>query len=155
MKTTIARVLLTFACGLATLLPRGEDRAHLVAHPEAVPLAVEECLRYEGPIVLTIRVTREDTRFGDRVIPADRPVMCLLASANRDPAVFDDPESLDVGRTPNHHVALGGGGPHYCLGSHLAKLEAENLRPSPPASRCCWSPGSARRSAAPSWAPLH
>ena len=56
-----------------------------------------------------------------------------MTSANRDEAAFDDPHTLDVGRTPNHHVALGGGGPHFCLGAHLARLEArvalEELRP--------------------------
>ena len=60
---------------------------------------------------------------GQKIRKGDRVTLWMTA-ANRDPAAFDDPHALDVGRTPNWHVALGGGGPHYCLGAHLARLEA-------------------------------
>jgi pimeloyl-[acyl-carrier protein] synthase len=96
----------------------------LRANPDLIESAVEECLRFDGPILLTIRVTREDTRFGDKVIPRDRPVMCLLAGANRDPAHFADPDRFDITRADNDHLAFGGG-VHFCLGAHLARLEAQ------------------------------
>jgi len=69
---------------------------------------------------------------GQHIEPGQRVVL-WLASANRDGSVFSDPEVFDVGRTPNPHAALGSGGPHFCLGAHLARLEAsatfEELRP--------------------------
>ncbi|MFM7143704.1 MAG: cytochrome P450, partial [Alphaproteobacteria bacterium] len=109
--------------GVRALLRHPDQLALLRGDPGLVDGAVEECLRYEGPIVLTIRVTREDTRFGDRTIPADRPVMCLLAAANRDPAHFPDPDRFDVTRRDNDHLAFGGGA-HFCMGAHLARMEA-------------------------------
>lgn len=109
--------------GVRALLRHPDQLALLRRDPALIDGAVEECLRYEGPIVLTIRVTREDTRFGDRTIPADRPVMCLLAAANRDPAHFADPDRFDVTRRDNDHLAFGGGA-HFCMGAHLARMEA-------------------------------
>jgi len=96
----------------------------LRADVSLLPSAVEECLRFDGPIVLTVRVTREDTPFGDRVIPADRPVLCMLAAANRDPAHFRDPDRFDIAREDNDNLAFGGG-VHFCLGAHLARMEAQ------------------------------
>jgi cytochrome P450 len=110
--------------GVLALVRHPEQRELLRRRPELVDGAVEECLRYDGPIALTIRVTREDTRFGDTIIPADRPVMCMLFAANRDPERFADPDRFDVTRTDNDHVAFGGG-VHYCLGTHLARMEAQ------------------------------
>ena len=92
--------------------------------PELIDRAVEECLRYDGPILLTVRVTREDTRFGEKTIPADSPVMCILSAANRDPAHFPDPDRFDITRQDNDHLAFGGG-VHFCLGAHLARMEAQ------------------------------
>jgi cytochrome P450 len=110
--------------GVRALLDHPDQLARLQNDPGLIQSAVEECLRFDGPIVLTVRVTREDTAFGDRVIPADRPVMCLLAGANRDPAVFPDPDRFDIGR--NGEDGLGfGGGVHFCLGAHLARMETQ------------------------------
>lgn len=109
--------------GVRALLRHPDQLALLRADPGLIDGAVEECLRYEGPIVLTIRVTREDTHFGDRTIPADRPVMCMLAAANRDPAHFADPDRFDVTRRDVDHLAFGGGA-HFCMGAHLARMEA-------------------------------
>jgi cytochrome P450 len=110
--------------GVLALLRHRDQLERLQADPGLIGSAVEECLRFDGPIVLTIRVTREETRFGDTVIPADRPVMCMLAAANRDPARFPDPDRFDIARTDNDHLAFGGG-VHFCLGAHLARMEAQ------------------------------
>ena len=110
--------------GVRALLEHPNQLARLRAEPGLIDSAVEECLRFDGPIVLTIRVTREDTSFGDRVIPADRPVMCLLAAANRDPGVFPDPDRFDIGRDDGDHLGFGGGA-HFCLGAHLARMETQ------------------------------
>jgi cytochrome P450 len=110
--------------GVLALIRHRDQLEKLRAHPDLIASAVEECLRFDGPILLTIRVTREDTRFGDKVIPRDRPVMCMLAGANHDPAHFPDPDRFDITRADNDHLAFGGG-VHFCLGAHLARLEAQ------------------------------
>jgi len=91
--------------------------------PELIGSAVEECLRFDGPIPLTVRIPHEDVTFGDQVIPKDSTVMALLAAANRDPERFDDPDRFDITRDPNPHIAFGGGA-HLCLGTHLARMES-------------------------------
>jgi len=110
--------------GVRALVEHPDQLALLREDPSLIASTVEECLRYDGPILLTIRVTREDTHFGDRVIPADRPVMCMLAAANHDPAHFTDPERFDIRRADNDHLAFGGGA-HFCLGVHLARMETQ------------------------------
>ena len=110
--------------GVLALIRHPDQLAKLRANPDLIESAVEECLRFDGPILPTIRVTREDTAFGDKIIPRDRPVMCLLAAANRDPAHFPDPDRFDITRADNDHLAFGGG-VHFCLGAHLARLEAQ------------------------------
>jgi len=110
--------------GVLALMNHPDQWHRLCQHPELVDSAVEECLRFDGPILLTVRVTREDTRFGNAVIPADRSVMCILSGANRDPAHFADPDRFDIARRDNDHLAFGGG-MHFCLGAHLARMEAQ------------------------------
>jgi hypothetical protein len=110
--------------GVRALLRHPDELARLRREPDLIGRAVDECLRFEGPIVGTIRVLHEDTEFGGRTIPRDASVFAVLIAANRDPAVFPDPDRFDVGREPNDHLAFGGG-VHFCLGSHLAKLEGE------------------------------
>ncbi|MDZ7734660.1 MAG: cytochrome P450 [Acidimicrobiia bacterium] len=73
------------------------------------------------------RTATIDTELGGRQIAAGDKVVMYYGAANRDPAVFEDPDVLDVGRTSNPHVAFGGGGPHFCLGAHLARVEIESL----------------------------
>ncbi len=118
---------------LRVLLENAEQMRRFVAGEVDTTVMVDELLRFITPVLHHSRwVTRDSVNGGFAFSAGDR-VTLWMASANRDPAVFDDPESFDAGRTPNHHVALGGGGPHFCLGSHLAKLEAvvtlEALRP--------------------------
>jgi cytochrome P450 len=92
-----------------------------------LPTAIEELLRWVSPVIYMRRTATADTMLGDcRIAEGDKVVM-YYAAANRDPSIFDDPHRLDLGRQPNQHVAFGGGGPHYCLGAHLARLEIEVL----------------------------
>jgi cytochrome P450 len=108
--------------GLLALLRHPDQLARLRADPELDRSAVEELLRYDGPIQMVERITLEDVVIGGREIPAGRIVICLTSSANRDPAAFERPEQLDLGRSPNPHVTFGGGA-HFCIGAALARLE--------------------------------
>lgn len=92
--------------------------------PDLIATAVDECLRFEGPIGMTTRVLHEDAEFDGRRIPKDTTVWLSLWSANRDPAVFADPQRFDIARQPNPHLAFGGG-VHMCLGAHLARMETQ------------------------------
>jgi pimeloyl-[acyl-carrier protein] synthase len=85
--------------------------------------AVEELLRYDSPVQYTGRTAIRDFEIDGRPIPADSLVRMALASANRDPEKFPDPDRLDLTRDPNPHLAFGSG-IHYCLGAPLARLEA-------------------------------
>jgi hypothetical protein len=119
-ETTIGLI----ANGIRALALHPAELAKLAARPERIASAVDECLRWDGPIVLTARVLHADAEFGGTVIPKNATVWGMLAAANRDPAVFPDPDRFDVERQPNEHLAFGGG-PHYCLGAHLARLEGQ------------------------------
>jgi len=108
--------------GVRALLRHPAELARLRADPTLIASAVEECLRYDGPIQMTVRVTHADVTFGEHLIPRDTVVWALLGAANRDPARFPDPERFDVGRNDDGHLAFGGA-THFCLGAHLARLE--------------------------------
>jgi cytochrome P450 len=110
--------------GVRALLLHPDQMAKLRSRPELIGSAVDECLRFDGPITLTVRILHADADFGGKTIPKNASVWAMLAAANRDPEVFPDPDRFDVERRENHHVAFGGGA-HFCLGSHLAHLEAE------------------------------
>jgi cytochrome P450 len=100
----------------------------LVEHPEHLPTAAEELLRYVSPVQQFRRTATVDTVLGDQQIRAGDKVVIWFGAANRDPEVFADPGRLDLQRDPNPHVAFGIG-PHFCLGAHLARLEmVEMLR---------------------------
>lgn len=99
--------------------------AWLRSHPERVPQAVEEVLRYDAPIHLTTRVATEDTLLSGYRIAKDEVVHVMLGAANHDPAHHTDPDTFDILRTGSH---LGfGGGIHFCIGAALARLEATVL----------------------------
>ena len=111
--------------GVAALARNPGEAQKLRARRELVPNAVEECLRYEGPIGMTLRVLHEDATFGGRTIPVDTEVWAMLWGANRDPEVFPDPDRFDVERAnARDHLAFGGGA-HLCLGAHLARMESQ------------------------------
>jgi len=99
-----------------------EQYSRLRHDPQLVDTAVEEVLRFESPVQWLIRTVTEPVEIGDRVVEAGATLGLFLGSANRDPAEFPDPDRLDVGRTPNHHLAFGMGR-HLCLGAPLARLE--------------------------------
>jgi hypothetical protein len=111
--------------GAAALARHPEQQARWRARPDLGANAVEECLRFEGPISMTLRVLHEDAEFGGRTIPKDTEVWAVLWGANRDPAVFPEPDRFDLER-PNarDHLAFGGGA-HLCLGAHLARMEGQ------------------------------
>jgi cytochrome P450 len=115
--------------GVTTLIQNPQELAKLRAEPTLIESAVEECLRYSGPITMTIRILHEDTEFGGFLLPKDMEMFGVLAAANRDPEHFDDPERFDVTRyaqTPAPPPQLSfGGGVHFCLGAHLARLETQ------------------------------
>src|SRR5262249_46146119 len=103
--------------GVRALLRHPRELAKLRAQPGLIASAVEECLRFDGPIILTARVLHTDVDFGGKTIPKNARVWALLAAANRDPEAFREPDRFDVARRPNEHLAFGGGA-HYCLGAH-------------------------------------
>jgi cytochrome P450 len=85
--------------------------------------AIEELLRYDGPVQMAERITLDDVEICGNHIPKGRIIALCIAAANRDLAVFAEPEQLDVGRTPNPHLAFGSGA-HFCIGAPLARMEA-------------------------------
>jgi cytochrome P450 len=88
------------------------------------PTAVEEIVRWATPVIHFRRtVTQDGVHLGDQEFSEGDKVVLFYNSANRDAAVFDEPFRFDLGRTPNEHVGFGGPGPHFCLGSHLARRE--------------------------------
>jgi cytochrome P450 len=95
-------------------------------HPERLPTAVDELLRYVSPVMQFRRTATADTVLGDQRIRAGDKVVVWYGAANRDPEVFPDPHVLDLARDPNPHVAFGVG-PHFCLGAHLARLELTEM----------------------------
>jgi cytochrome P450 len=117
------------AGGTCVLMDHPEERAKLEADPSLLPTAVEEMLRYVSPVIAFVRTAMKDTELrGVRVKKGDRAAM-LYPSANRDETRFADPDSFDISRKPNPHVAFGGGGTHFCLGASLARVEAAALVP--------------------------
>jgi cytochrome P450 len=111
--------------GFFELLDHPEQWAALCADPSIVPQAVEELLRYTSPVHLLQYLATSKRSFDEVTIEPGDTIIGVLASANRDPAVFADPDKLDIVRPDSgRHVALGFG-PHFCLGATLARIEAE------------------------------
>lgn len=110
------------AGGSHELLQRPDQLADLRADPALIPGAVEEILRYANPLHYFRRTATADLELGGRQIRAGDKVALYYTSANRDEAVFSDPQRFDIRRSPNPHLSFGLG-EHYCLGVHLARLE--------------------------------
>ncbi len=111
------------ANGMYALLQHPAQLRLLCDNPALDASAIEEFLRYEGPFQRNRRIATRDVKIGDMTIKKDQLVMQFLGAANRDPARFDNPDALDLTRSPNRHLAFGYG-PHFCLGAPLARLEA-------------------------------
>ena len=108
--------------GMLALGRNPEQMELLRKTPELMPRAVEEILRYDGPVQSTIRYTKSDMNIGGTILPANLGCFIILAAANRDPAQFENPDRFDITREPRDHVALGEG-IHFCIGAPLARIE--------------------------------
>jgi hypothetical protein len=105
------------------LVAHPDQQAKLRAQPDLMKNAVEEVLRYDTPVTNSGRIAHEDIELSGVKIRQGETLSVSLAAANRDPAVYPDPDRFDVERADTHHHAFGGGR-HFCLGAHLARLEA-------------------------------
>ncbi len=114
--------------GMLALFEHPDERRRLANSLDALlPSAVEEMLRWVSPVVYMRRTATSDAEVGGTKIRAGQRVVMYYGAANRDPAVFAEPERFDVGRTPNPQIAFGGGGAHFCLGAHIARIEIEAM----------------------------
>ncbi len=111
------------AGGMHALLTNPAQLALLRSDPSLLKSAVEEIIRWTSPVVYFARRATTDIEIHGVKIAKDDRVTLWYPSANRDSDVFNDPFTFDITRSPNPHVSFGGGGPHYCLGANLAKLE--------------------------------
>ncbi|MCW5610694.1 MAG: cytochrome P450 [Rubrivivax sp.] len=109
--------------GLHALLTHRDQLERLAADPSLLTTAVEELLRFESPLQLNNRLATAPIELSERVLPAGSFITLGIGAANRDPAVFVDPDRLDVARKPNNHLAFGQGA-HACSGMNVARLEA-------------------------------
>ncbi len=131
----VANVALLIAAGFcSTMQLIGNSVMLLLRHPDQLEMlrrnpglaagAVEETLRYEPPVMMWPRNVAADVEIGGVTLPAGAPVVTVIGSANRDPAVFDSPDTFDITRPSPPHLTFGG--PiHYCLGAPLARMESE------------------------------
>jgi cytochrome P450 len=108
--------------GLVALLRHPEQSERLRADKSLDRPAVEELMRFDGPIQMTQRIALQDVEVGAAAIPSGSLAILCLSAANRDPAIFDQPRRLDLARDPNPHVGFGGGA-HFCVGAALARME--------------------------------
>ena len=112
------------AAGLQLLFDHPDQRERLLANPDALlGTAIEEMLRYASPVSHFKRTVMHDTEIRGQKLRAGERVVLFYGSANRDEDVFERPDEFDIGRDPNPHVAFGAGGPHLCLGMHVARVE--------------------------------
>jgi cytochrome P450 len=110
--------------GLLALLRHPDQLERLRDDPALMTSAVEELLRYDSPVQVTVRVAKENLQIAGQEIDAGKSVFLLLGAANRDPAQYAAPDQLDLARAENRHLAFAYG-PHFCLGAALARLEGQ------------------------------
>jgi cholest-4-en-3-one 26-monooxygenase len=108
--------------GIQALCEHPEQFDRLRRDPSLLPQAIEEMLRWVSPVMQFRRTALRDTKIGDREIRKGEKVVMYYGAANRDPSVFEGPEIFDITRKPNPHIAFGTG-THFCMGSHIARLE--------------------------------
>jgi cytochrome P450 len=110
--------------GTLALLRNPAQLQRLRSDRSLLPTAIEELMRYDSPLQLFERTATEDVEIGGVTVAGGQKIAALLGSANHDPAVFDDPETLDVGRAENPHISFGAG-IHFCIGAPLARVELQ------------------------------
>jgi cytochrome P450 len=111
--------------GVSALLSHPDQLQRLLDDPSLVEPAVEELIRFDSPLQLFERTAVKDTVIGDVTVERGGKIAALLGAANRDPAVFDQPDTFDVGRTDNPHLGFGAG-IHFCVGAPLARVELQS-----------------------------
>ncbi|NDA77379.1 MAG: cytochrome P450 [Actinobacteria bacterium] len=112
------------AAGLQLLFDHPEQRERLMSDPDGLlGTAIEEMLRFASPVSHFKRTVMHDTEIRGQKLRAGERVVVFYGSANRDEEIFDRPDEFDIARDPNPHVAFGAGGPHLCLGMHVARVE--------------------------------
>ena len=109
--------------GMLALMENPAERAKLIADPKLIPTAVEEMLRWVTPVIYFRRTATRDTELGGQAVREGEKIALYYGSGNRDEDMFTDPDTFNVSRDPNPHLAFGAGGPHFCLGVSLARLE--------------------------------
>jgi cytochrome P450 len=117
----------TITHGMRALIEHPDQLRALQEDSSKMPLAVEEILRWATPVLQFRRTATRDVELGGQTIKAGDKVVTWYISANRDETPFPDPYRFDIERSPNEHVTFGPGGPHFCLGAHLARLETKVL----------------------------
>jgi cytochrome P450 len=117
----------TISAGMLALIEHPDQLELLRDDPSLIPTATEEILRWATPVLHFRRTATRDTELQGQEIKAGDKVVTWYVSANRDESMFPDPYRFDVARKPNDHVTFGPGGPHFCLGAHLARLETRIL----------------------------
>lgn len=115
-------VTATLGCSVAYLARNPEQRRRIAEKPDSIDVAVEELLRWETPVMAVPRLAKRDVRLSDTEIKTGELVLLLLGAANTDDGEFEGATRVDFSRERNRHLAFGGG-PHRCLGSHLARME--------------------------------
>ena len=114
--------------GLLALFEHPDERRRLQDDLDGMlPSAVDEMLRWVSPVIYMRRTATEDYELADTAIAKGDKVVMYYGAANRDERAFAAPDRFDVKRAPNHHIAFGGGGPHFCLGSHIARVEIQAM----------------------------
>jgi cholest-4-en-3-one 26-monooxygenase len=113
--------------GMAALLDHPEQYQMLVDDPSLMDNAIEEILRWASPVMFFRRNVTHDVEYGGQELKEGDKISLWYISANRDETVFDDPYTFDITRSQNPHIAFGGGGPHFCLGANLARMEMKLL----------------------------
>jgi cholest-4-en-3-one 26-monooxygenase len=108
---------------MVALMEHPDQRQRLIDDPSLMTTAVEEFLRWVSPLIYFRRTLSRDTELGGQPMRAGDKIAMYYPSANRDEAIFEDANVFDVSRSPNPHMAFGGGGNHFCLGASLARLE--------------------------------
>ncbi|GIH93674.1 cytochrome P450 [Planobispora siamensis] len=113
--------------GLQAFFDHPEQWRRLLEDRSLLRTLPDEVVRWVSPVITMRRTALADTELGGQKIPAGEKVVMYYPSGNRDAAVFPDADVFDIGRDPNPHIGFGGGGPHFCLGAHLARMEVRVL----------------------------